>query len=374
MNNPELLDAFFDDGAINLHRSALFATEPSPLPDRFDFERIEGMMLGLAIGDALGNTSEGQFPQQRTAHYGEIRDYLPNRYAGNQPLGLPSDDTQLAFWTLQQMLDDGEFVPEHVACRFSREQIFGIGSAVKQFARNHKNGSPWHQCGPEKAGNGALMRIAPMLIPYVTRPSTKMWADTALSAMMTHNDYGSSAACLAFTAMLWDLLAMKKPPEPEWWLARYVALARDLEGETKYQSRCPRYQEYRGPIWRFVNEYVTKAYDKGLSVRDACNDWFSGAYLLETIPSVIYILMRHGDNPEEALVRSVNDTWDNDTVGAIVGAAVGALHGKHALPKRWMDGLSGRTKADDDGEIDSILRRAEKTFGPQAGTSHSRKD
>ncbi len=45
----------------------------------------------------------------------------------------------------------------------------------------------------------------------------------------------------------------------------------------------------------------------------------------------------------EAIIRAVNDTWDNDTTAAIVGAAVGALHGRSALPQRWIDGLLGRT-------------------------------
>jgi hypothetical protein len=40
---------------------------------------------------------------------------------------------------------------------------------------------------------------------------------------------------------------------------------------------------------------------------------------------------------------------DNDTVGAIVGAAVGALHGRAAVPQNWIDGFLGRTTADDDG-------------------------
>jgi len=56
---------------------------------------------------------------------------------------------------------------------------------------------------------------------------------------------------------------------------------------------------------------------------DTCNGWYSGSYLLETVPSVLYILMRHGDDPQEAIVRAVNDTNS-----AIAGAAVGALHGR----------------------------------------------
>ncbi|HXH25319.1 MAG TPA: ADP-ribosylglycohydrolase family protein [Vicinamibacterales bacterium] len=51
----------------------------------------------------------------------------------------------------------------------------------------------------------------------------------------------------------------------------------------------------------------------------------SRAYLVETVPCAVYILMRYGQDPEEAIVRAVNDTVDNDTTAAIVGAAVGAL-------------------------------------------------
>ena len=39
---------------------------------------------------------------------------------------------------------------------------------------------------------------------------------------------------------------------------------------------------------------------------EACDDWYSGAYLLETVPSVLYILMRHAHDPEEAIVRAAS--------------------------------------------------------------------
>jgi len=106
--------------------------------------RQPAVMLGLAVGDALGNTTEGLLPQQRMSHYGEIRNYLPNSHAQGAAIGLPSNDTQMAFWTLQQMLADGGFNPEHVARRFCRDRIFGIGSTVKDFIRNYHSGMVWH--------------------------------------------------------------------------------------------------------------------------------------------------------------------------------------------------------------------------------------
>jgi ADP-ribosylglycohydrolase len=73
-------------------------------------------------------------------------------------------------------------------------------------------------------------------------------------------------------------------------------------------------------------------------------------------------LARYGDDPEEAMIRAVNDTRDNDTVGAIVGAAVGALHGEKALPMRWRASLLGHTGVNDDGRIQVRLDAAVRRF------------
>jgi len=88
---------------IQLHRGSVFDCTLEAKSPNFDFDKVEGMLLGLAIGDALGITTEAMLPSDRRAVYGELRDYIPNRYV-SEPRGFPSDDTQLAFWTLEQMI------------------------------------------------------------------------------------------------------------------------------------------------------------------------------------------------------------------------------------------------------------------------------
>ena len=361
-DNRGLLERLFAEGLICLQRGRLFDEQPAALPAGFGWDRVDGMLLGLAIGDALGNPTESMLPAKRRVVCGEIRDYLPHHKYGT--IASPSDDTQLAFWMLDQLLLDGGLVPERVAQRFARERIFGGGSATRDALHWVRRGdAPWYECGSPSAGNGGLMRIAPVLVPYVRSPSPALWADAALCAIVTHNDPASTSACLAWVAMLWDLLAMEAPPEPDWWRRRYVELARDLEGETEYGVRGGRFEGWRGPLWRFVEERLADAWRRDLSVFEACDEWYSGAYLLETMPSVLYTLMRHGADPEEAVVRAVNDTKDNDSVAAIVGAAAGALHGAAALPRRWVEGLPGRTRADDDGEVQRIVAAARGRWG-----------
>jgi len=327
-----VFDHLIEIGDINLKRGAIFGVTPEPLPHDFDFGCIEGMMLALAVGDALGNTTEGMLPAEGRRRHGEITDYLPNPYAGTR--GVPSDDTQLAFWTLEQMIADGGLVPEHVAARFCQDTIFGIGRGVREFVRNYPSGLPWYQCGAKSAGNGALMRIAPALIPHLKPGTSELWSDAGLLAPITHRDSASMAACFSFVDVLWELLRAEPTPRREWWLETYVGVARELESGRSYRPRGGDHTGYQGPLWRFVEERVGAAFDAGLSVLDACNSWHSGAYLLERVPSVIYILMKHGHDIEEAIVRAVNDTKDNDTIAPIVGAAVGALHGRKAIPPR----------------------------------------
>jgi ADP-ribosyl-[dinitrogen reductase] hydrolase len=343
---------------------------PPPEPHSgVDFDRLEGMLLGLAIGDALGNTSESMNPGERNAAYGEIRNYLPNRYAGRSSVGLPSDDTQLAFWTLEHLLEHGRVVPERLGEIFSSRQIFGIGRTVSAFVEASRDGRQWYLASQRSAGNGALMRIAPVVVPHVANASPALWEDAVLAGALTHNHASSIAACVALVGILWDLLTIRKPPTPEWWLDNYCARARDIEGNAQLKPRTSSLV-FAGPIWRLVDTQVREAVRQDLTVRIACDRWYSGAYLLETVPSALIILARHGHDPEEAIVRAVNDTRDNDTVAAIVGAAVGALHGRGRLPQRWISGLAGRTAANDDGRIFELVAAAQEQWGPWLPASH----
>lgn len=358
----DLLNLLLSDSTVRVQRAPLLRQVPDALPASLDFDRLEGMLLGLAIGDSLGNTTESMLPAARRAAYGEVRDYLPNPKAGGKPVGLPSDDTQMAFWTVEVLLQEGRLDPDLLAQRFTQERIFGIGSTVKEFIRLYKDQNRgWRRSGQESAGNGAVMRIAPVLLPYLCKPSAGLWADAVLAGMITHNDYASNAACAAIAGMLWELLGMRSVPPKEWWAETFYRLAAPLEGKTSYTTRMPNLS-YRGPIANFVRLEVERALGLNWSILQAGETWGSGAYLLETLPAALYILSRHGDDPEQAIIRAVNDTKDNDTVAAIAGAFVGALHGKSALPERWIASLLGRTDDRNNGHIFRLIEEAKRRF------------
>ncbi|MBX9857075.1 MAG: ADP-ribosylglycohydrolase family protein, partial [Gemmatimonadaceae bacterium] len=64
----------------------------------------------------------------------------------------------------------------------------------------------------------------------------------------------------------------------------------------------------------------------------------------------------------EAMLVAVNDTRDNDTIAAIVGAAMGAAHGTAWIPADWREGLLGRINGDDDGRVFELTEAAVARF------------
>jgi len=359
IDNTVLLRDLLAKGRIRMRDSEIVYQSPPPLPESFGFEKVEGMLLGLAIGDALGAPSEGKQPAKRHDLYGEIRDYV----AGRRGVGVATDDTQLAFFTLEQLITDGGLDPDDLAQRFCKHRIWGIGGTVKGFIKNYKDRHvPWYEAGLDSLGNGALMRIAPVVVPYLRNPHPSLNADAALATMITHNAFANTASCVAFVRMLWDLLGMTSAPEPKWWFDTFCSTAQQLEGNAQYRPRNPRHADYKGPLWKFTAHVCGDALSKGLSIEKACNWWGSGANLFETVPSVLYILATHAHNAEEAIIRAVNDTADNDTIAAIVGAAVGALHGLGGIPERWVKGLAGRIREGGGGQVFRLIFHAKQVF------------
>ena len=135
IDNTALLQELLSQNLIALVNAPFLSAVPEPMPAHWSFDRVEGMLLGLAVGDALGYPTEAVLPSDRLERYGEIRDYWPSPHAGYRPVGVCSDDTQMAFWTLQNGLADGGLIPEHVAEEFTRHPIFGIGSTGRDCIR-----------------------------------------------------------------------------------------------------------------------------------------------------------------------------------------------------------------------------------------------
>jgi poly(ADP-ribose) glycohydrolase ARH3 len=72
----------------------------------------------------------------------------------------------------------------------------------------------------------------------------------------------------------------------------------------------------------------------------------NGIRASQAVAAALWALLRYWRTPEECVIRAVNFGGDTDTIGAMAGALVGALHGKVWIPSRWYvnieNGVHGR--------------------------------
>lgn len=380
-----LLEELFASNQISLRRGRIFDS----LPGLIDVDslarkgRVEGMLMGVAVGDALGHSTEWKFdPTSRHEKYGTIVDHLTTHDAR---AGRISDDSQMTFWTLERILARGKFEFEDlVRCFVDRQNsIVGLGQNTAASLSRHRRrrdaetlsiaqcvGDPQN----EGRGNGALMRFSPIVLPHLFAPSTQLWPDAVMSAFATHGNPVALSSILAMTHLLWQMLARPTGDSPSatWWIDEYLRVGGDLEvGPLPYPLNTdpiPKWFDgFRGTLCDFIDIKVRRAFRDGVPLRDACSlaGFGSRADCIQTVPAVLFVLMCHADSFESSIVAAVNDTKDNDTIAAIVGALVGALHGQRSIRRRWIAGIksyslkiTGRESMSDREVMESMSEQA----------------
>lgn len=180
------------------------------------------------------------------------------------------------------------------------------------------------------------MRIAPILIPHLKAPSPELWADAALAAMITHNDAGSTAACVAFAAADWARAdsSLTHPHQvcqdscAVFVAAIATAIATDCTAEACYQAAL--HEARRSSVAQPVVDALREAAERPPEDYQTHQGW-----VLIALQNAFYQLL-HAPTLEEGVVHTVMAGGDTDTNAAIAGALLGAVHGRDAVPPQWL--------------------------------------
>lgn len=287
-------------------------------------ERYRGCHLGLAVGDALGTTLEFQAP----GSFAPIHDIV-----GGGPFGLDpgqwTDDTSMALCLAASLILCKGFDPVDQLQRYlkwSREgymsctgECFDIGMTVQAALRSFENARQPY-CGstdPMSAGNGSLMRLAPVPLFYAKHPALAI-KKAGESSRTTHGAKEAVDACRYFAALIVGAVGGKSReeildssyPDRKLWAVDPLAprIAKIAAGSYKRKGS----KEVRG------NGYVVNSLEAALWAFDQSTNFRDGALL------------------------AVNLGDDADTTGAIYGQLAGAFYGEQGIPEEWRLVLADR--------------------------------
>lgn len=288
--------------------------------------KIKGVILGTAVGDAVGLPREGLSPARARRLFGD----RPLSHAFCFRKGLCSDDTEHTCMTAQALIAGGGNVAvfeRTLAWKFRLWLLgapAGVGLAtLKSICRLWLGFSP-ATSGVCSAGNGPAMRSAVIGV-YAKDDRDLLQALVRASTRITHTDpraeQGALAIALAAGYAADRTPAQIDPGELAALLAQYVTQP-----------------ELSGAI-----ETAFAALKQNLSLQDyAETAGFSNGvsgYIVHTVPAVLFCWLKNTGSFRAAVEEVIVLGGDTDTTGAITGALAGAAAGVDAIPKDWIDGL-----------------------------------
>ena len=282
-------------------------------------DRLAGLLLGCAIGDALGLPCEGMAAATIARRFGRV-----DRFRLLGPWGFVSDDTEQAALVAQSLV---RYPRDVEACaRAFRWTLagwflrlpFGIGLGTLRACLGILVG---RQRGVRSAGNGAAMR-APII-------GAVLWDDAAARrrlgvavAETTHTDPRAVAGALYAAELAAGCVGASTDAD------RAALVTAALEVAEPSELR------------RAIGRALTLA-AAGAETEEAAATLGTTGYVVATLAMASFAFVRHGEDPERALVEAVGAGGDTDTIAAIAGSWCGALHGASALPERLIERLVG---------------------------------
>lgn len=285
-----------------------------------DKARFRGCLLGLAVGDAVGTTVEfsppGTFPP--------VTDMT-----GGGPFHLQAgqwtDDTSMALCLAESLLAKQAFDPADQMERYLRwyregylsstGRCFDIGATVRdalnRFARNPQQ--PYAgSTDPYSAGNGSLMRLAPVPL-FFSADDEKAIELSGDSSKTTHGAVACIDACRYFASLLLDAL-------------RGVDRRELFSGSRIPANLSPDIAEIAAGSFLRKNPPAIQG----------------TGYVVRSLEAALWAFATTS-NFREGCLRAANLGDDADTTCAIYGQLAGAYYGDHGIPREWRERLHLRS-------------------------------
>lgn len=285
-------------------------------------ERYLGCLLGLACGDAVGTTVE--FSPRGS--FSPVTDMTGGGPFALQP-GQWTDDTSMALCLAHSLVHRSSFDPVDQMNRYcnwanhgymsSTGICFDIGETVSDALQRYQHSSdPFSgSIDPHSAGNGAIMRLAPIPM-FFALSLAKTIRYSGESSRTTHGAVEAIECAQLFGAQI-----------------RAALLGADKQQLLTDSGFNP----HSGKVLALA---------KGTYSGKRESEIRGSGYVVESLEAALWCFL-YTDTYEGAVLKAANLGDDADTTAAIVGQLAGAYYGISAIPAHWLAQLAMREEIED---------------------------
>lgn len=289
--------------------------------------RAQGSFVGLAVGDALGQPTEGKTITEIKEKWGRIEDFLDDK-----PVG--SDDTEYAIFNAKLLLKYGINISTDLIMNAWKKDIIsqktdfnGAGFSEMAAIENLRN-----DINPPLSGkhihswsDGLAMRAIPFGIVAIGNPNLAIKL-AHKDGLITHSGEGiisGKAVSVAIaTAMKYsskDIIfktVLNNISKNSW---TYRSIKNGINIGSKYNN-----------VWDALENLY----------KEIVVDYYYWPDLGPEALGLVFGLLAAGNDFEEIVLGGVNIGRDTDTVAGIAGAIVGAQIGINNIPKKWANKIT----------------------------------
>ncbi len=281
-----------------------------------EVDRYRGALLGLAVGDALGAPVE----LMRPGSFDPVTEILGGGPHGLMP-GEWTDDTSMALCLAESLIHCRGFDAKDQLERYVRwwrsghlsstGLCFDIGLTTRAALEAFQaTGEPSGLTSPDSAGNGSIMRLAPIPM-FFAKSMDDAVLYAAQSSATTHAADDAVSACRFMAAVI----------------------VRALWGADKEEVLAP-------AVVEGLSDEVKRVAFGSFRIFGPPHIRGSG-YVVESLEAALWAF-HNSDNFADGACMAVNLGEDADTTGAVYGQIAGAYYGASEIPSHWIDVLVHR--------------------------------
>ncbi len=293
---------------------------------------IVGTLVGGAVGDAMGAPFEGLWSDDIPLAESLASSF--HEYHG-YPSGQYTDDTQLTIATIKSIVQQGDIVVADVARSISElwrhHSVIGPGGACTQAAERYLATGDHHDMGAPvgQAGNGTAMRTAAVGL-WFGDDRQALIATVADISRLTHQDPRSIAGGVA-VALAANILAADHAIDAAELCNALADATTTINTELSDLIRALPKEMHSTDCIQFIAS-------AGQTSAEFATPIIS-PFVIPTVLASIFCIIQHRSSWVDAVTSAVQFGGDVDTLGAIVGALAGAIHGVAGIPPNLLDDL-----------------------------------